>query len=246
MQPATMTVGELAKRTGLSVRALHYYDEIGLLSPARRTAVGHRRYTAGDIARLQQIVALRQLGFSLEEVRDCLTNPTCSPQRVLELHLVQLRERIARLGELQERLAALTMTLGAMEEVSIDTLIATIEVMKRMERYYTPEQLAELSERRRAVGQERIRQAETEWQELIAQVRAALDSGADPASERVQQLAGRWRTLIQEFTGRNPGIEQALGRMWHEETTIQGLDTGEMRELMDYIGKAWKASDRPA
>lgn len=81
---------------------------------------------------------------------------------------------------------------------------------------------------------------------MIAQVRAARDSGADPASERVQQLAGRWRALIQEFSGGNPGIEQALGQMWREETTIQGLDTGEMRDLMGYIGKAWAASDRPA
>lgn len=157
MQPAAMTIGELARRTGLSVRALHYYDEIGLLSPARRTAAGHRRYTAGDIARLQQIVALRQLGFSLEEVRDCLTSPACSPQRVLDLHLVRLREQLALLEELRERLEALTVMLGTVEDVSIDVLIATIEVMQRMERYYTPEQLAELSERRRIVGQERIR-----------------------------------------------------------------------------------------
>ena len=60
---AVWKVGELAERTGLSVRTLHYYDEIGLLSPSRRTAAGHRLYTAGDVVRLQQIRSLKQPGL---------------------------------------------------------------------------------------------------------------------------------------------------------------------------------------
>ncbi len=62
-------VGELAGRTGLSVRALHYYEEIGLLLPSRRTGSGHRLYSAEDVLRLQRIVSLRSLGFTLEEIR---------------------------------------------------------------------------------------------------------------------------------------------------------------------------------
>lgn len=62
-------VGELAEQTGLSVRTLHYYDEIGLLTPSQRTASGHRLYAPGDVIRLQQIKSLRQLGFPLEEIR---------------------------------------------------------------------------------------------------------------------------------------------------------------------------------
>ena len=63
MEPTAIKVGEVAKRTGLSVRTLHHYDEIGLLSPSRRTASGHRLYGAGELARLQQIKSLRQLGL---------------------------------------------------------------------------------------------------------------------------------------------------------------------------------------
>ena len=58
----TMTIGALAKRVGVSVRTLRYYDEIGLLAPARHTAAGYRLYGAGDVARLQQIRSLRHSG----------------------------------------------------------------------------------------------------------------------------------------------------------------------------------------
>jgi DNA-binding transcriptional MerR regulator len=75
LRPASWKVGELAKQTGLSVRTLHYYDEIGLLSPSQRTEAGHRLYTADDIVRLQQVKSLRHLGFTLKEIRDYLNRP---------------------------------------------------------------------------------------------------------------------------------------------------------------------------
>ncbi|GAA2522214.1 hypothetical protein Ahu01nite_083750 [Winogradskya humida] len=64
----TWSVGELAAATGLTVRTLHHYDEIGLVRPSRRNAAGHRRYTAGDVRRLHRVVALRGFGFSLAEI----------------------------------------------------------------------------------------------------------------------------------------------------------------------------------
>ena len=86
-----LKVGELAKRTGLTVRTLHHSDEIGLLRPSLHTEAGHRLYTAADVARLQRVLSLRQLGFSLEEVRDCLTRPGFSPLEVIRLHVTRLR-----------------------------------------------------------------------------------------------------------------------------------------------------------
>src|SRR3954452_18682683 len=100
MRFEALKVGELARRTGLTIRTLHHYDEIGLLKPSLHTESGHRLYTAGDVARLQQVLSLRQLGFSLEEVRACLDRPGFSPLEVLRLHVVRLREQI----ELQQKL----------------------------------------------------------------------------------------------------------------------------------------------
>ena len=89
-----MKVGELAKRTGLTVRTLHHYDEIELLKPSLHTESGHRLYTADDVARLQQVLSLRQLGFSVEEVRDCLDRPGFSALEMIGLRVARLRERI--------------------------------------------------------------------------------------------------------------------------------------------------------
>ena len=71
-----MKVGELAKRTGLSIRTLHYYDEIGLLQPSETTPSGHRVYGANELARLQRIKSLRQLGFSWTRFGPASTRPS--------------------------------------------------------------------------------------------------------------------------------------------------------------------------
>ncbi len=94
----TLKVGELAKRTGLTVRTLHHYDEIGLLSPSRRTSSRHRLYEAPEIARLQQIRSLQQLGFSLDEIGGMLGQSEFSPRLVIDMHLRCLREQIDELG----------------------------------------------------------------------------------------------------------------------------------------------------
>src|SRR5207248_5702982 len=107
MRSEALKVGELARRTGLTIRTLHHYDEIGLLKPSLHTEAGHRLYTAGDVARLQQILSLRQLGFGLEEISVCLDRPEFSPLEVIRLHVARLREQIQLQRELCERLEAL-------------------------------------------------------------------------------------------------------------------------------------------
>jgi DNA-binding transcriptional MerR regulator len=98
VQSHGMKVGELAKRTGLSVRTLHYYDEIGLLQASQVTESRHRVYGAAELRRLQQIKSLRQLGSSLDEIRGYLDTPEFSPRRVLSLHVARLREQKVRAG----------------------------------------------------------------------------------------------------------------------------------------------------
>jgi DNA-binding transcriptional MerR regulator len=243
MHRPDLKVGELARRTGISVRTLHYYDEIGLLTPARRGDGNHRLYAVADIARLQQITSLRQLGLSLEEIRAVLEDPDCTPLRVVELHLAQAHQRLAAERALCDRLEALAAALGRMEEVSIDMLMQTIEGITNMDQYFTPEQRAEIAERGRQIGQERIREVEAEWPQLIEQVRVEMERGTDPSSETVQALARRWSALVREFTGGNPGIEQGLRDMYRQESASSNphLDP-RMPEYMAYIGKALQAS----
>jgi DNA-binding transcriptional MerR regulator len=211
MRFEALKVGELARRTGLTVRTLHHYDEIGLLKPSLHTGAGHRLYTAGDVARLQQVLSLRQLGFALEEVRDCLNRPDFSPLEVIGLHLARLREQIALRRQLCERLEVIAALLGTAGEVSADEFLQTIEVMTMMEKLYTPEQMKQFAEAGQRVGPEEIRAVEEAWTALLAEVRANRD--LDPASPAAQALARRWEELT-ERTMRGyqafPELKQAI------------------------------------
>ncbi|HEY3571773.1 MAG TPA: MerR family transcriptional regulator [Thermoanaerobaculia bacterium] len=241
MRPPPWKVGELAKRTGVSVRALHHYDEIGLLSPSHRSQAGYRLYTEIDVARLQQIRSLRALGFSLEEARDFLKRPEVTPDRVLRLHIAHLKEQIAAQQSLADRLEQVARRWRSDENVPTEEFLQIIEVTNMIGKYYTPEQMEQMKQRREMLGEDHIRQAEAEWPELIAKVQAEMDRGTDPADERVQALARRWKELVEEFTGGDPGIAKSVGRMWQEETNIHGMDTGNMRSLMGFVQKAWAA-----
>jgi MerR family transcriptional regulator, thiopeptide resistance regulator len=237
-----MKVGELAKRTGLSVRALHYYDEIGLLQPSTLTDSGHRLYGAAELVRLQQIKSLRQLGFSLDEIRACLDTPQFSPQRVIELHVKRLREQI---GE-QERLVALLETLSASfaegSVASADDFVVAIEGITMVDRLFSVEELAEIKARGERLGREHIRSVEMEWPSLIAKVRAEMLAGTDPANERVRPLAARWRELVREFTGGNPSIENKVRAAYVRDPELMqraGLDP----QLFAFANAAIRALD---
>jgi DNA-binding transcriptional MerR regulator len=244
MKREAWKVGELARRTGLTVRALHHYDEIGLLRPSLHTGSGHRLYTARDVARLQRIVSLRQVGFALDEIRDCLDGPGFSPLEVIRLQLARLRDRIAMQQRLCDRLEAVAARLQGAEEVSAVEFIGMIEEMTMFEKYYTPEQMEDLKRRAEQLGPEAIERSHQEWADLIAQVRAEMDRGTDPASPEVQDLARRWMGLVNAFTGGDAGIERSVGRLWQEQGDTIAAQHGSQydpRPVMEYIGRAMTA-----
>src|SRR5436305_14101281 len=107
MEFEPLKVGELARRAGLTIRTLHHYDEIGLLRPSLRTESGHRLYTGGDITRLQQVVFLRQLGFSLDKVRDFLERRGVSSLEMIRMPVTRLRAQIEHQQRLSEGLHAI-------------------------------------------------------------------------------------------------------------------------------------------
>ncbi|MDQ6693522.1 MAG: MerR family transcriptional regulator [Chloroflexota bacterium] len=240
-----MKVGLLAKRTGVSVRTLHYYDQIGLLSPSAYTAVGHRLYTAGDIVRLQQIKSLQQLGFSLDEIRACLDGPNFSPQEVIRMHISGLTRQIEMQKRVCNRLRALAAGMNSAENVSVERFLEAIEEINKMENRFTPEQMQYLTQRGETLGQGHIREVEAEWPRLIEQVRAEMDNGTDPADERVQKLANRWRELINEFTGGNKEIENVMKKGYEDDPSFGGPAADpRMKEYMVYISRAWAAGKK--
>jgi hypothetical protein len=104
--------------------------------------------------------------------------------------------------------------------------------------------LEQLKARKELMGEERMRQVGQEWAGLHAAVRAALESGLDPADPKAQTLARKWFGLLKEFTGGDPGIARSLGAVYQNEDRIQGMDVAAMRPMMEYVGKAAAAGIR--
>jgi DNA-binding transcriptional MerR regulator len=253
MRFEAVKVGELARRTGLTVRTLHHYDEIGLLKPSLHTEAGYRLYAADDVARLQHVLSLRQLGFTLEEVRHCLDHGDFSPLDVISLHLASLREQMERQRQLCERLERLALHLTAAGEVSAEEFIQTIEEMTMLEqlqqRYFKPEQLQSIKAAREQAGQERLQQGQEDWAELIALVRVEMEQGVDPADAKVQALAQRWKVLLNWSTGGDPEIERAMKRLWEEQgdtLAAQFSAKYDSRPVWGYISRAIAVSKGPA
>lgn len=82
-----MTVHEVAKLAGITNRTLHYYDEIGLLSPSIVTATKYRIYTDEDLKRLQEILFFKEIGFSLKEIKFLIASPLYNREEILIKHL---------------------------------------------------------------------------------------------------------------------------------------------------------------
>jgi MerR family transcriptional regulator, thiopeptide resistance regulator len=245
-------VGELAKRTGLTVRTLHHYDQIGLLRPSARTesmhASGHRLYTAADVARLQQIQSLKLLGFALDDIREYLSRSDYDPRRVVRLHLSRVRGQVAELQKLAEKLTVLADALDKAEVVSADEFLTTIEEMTMIEKLYTPEQMKQFEEVAKAVGPDEIQAVQDGWVALMAEVRA--NTHLDPAGPEAQELGRRWEELT-ERTMRGyqafPDVKQAIADNY-KAGKFEGFTLAPQAADMAFIErvKAAKKADNPA
>ncbi|HEX6682409.1 MAG TPA: MerR family transcriptional regulator [Candidatus Limnocylindrales bacterium] len=130
---AERRVGELAAATGLTVRTLHYYEQIGLLVPSSRSDTGHRLYNETDVARLYRICLLRRTGLPLAEIGQALDDPAWSLQAAMSRHLDQLDSRVQAIGRLRSRLAGLLRATNAGDPQSTDELLVTVEEMTMLD-----------------------------------------------------------------------------------------------------------------
>jgi DNA-binding transcriptional MerR regulator/uncharacterized glyoxalase superfamily protein PhnB len=130
----TWKVGALAQATGLSVRALHYYDEIGLLRPSQRSFGGPRLYDATDVARLYRIGLLRRLGFPLEQIATVLEHPQWQLGPAIDRHRADTQRRAATTARLATALASMAGALARQDNPSPEQLFSTLEEMTMLDK----------------------------------------------------------------------------------------------------------------
>jgi DNA-binding transcriptional MerR regulator len=194
-------VGEVAGLTGVSVRTLHHYDRIGLLRPQQRTAAGYRLYGEQDLLRLQQILTLRYLGFSLKRIGELLDRPNFDLAASLRVQERVLRERMAELDGIATVLGDLVTAYRRDGAWNWDLVIHASEAVatglaqqeQTMNDLFTPEQLRQFAELAERTPAEEMAAIQDGWSALLPEVRAGHN--LDPASPEAQALAERWDAL---------------------------------------------------
>lgn len=136
-----LKIGELAKRSGLTVRTLHHYDAIGLLSPSGRSESGYRLYNRNDVARLHQIQAIKQLGFSLADVREMLAGSQISAGDLIRQQRTLLDRQIEHSARLRDCLALLEEQIHAGHEPGLAEWLSALELMALHGKYFSVEEM---------------------------------------------------------------------------------------------------------
>lgn len=217
---AAYRVQEFADRSGVTVRALHHYDRLGLMKP-KRTAGGYRVYTDSDLERLEHIVALKFLGLSLAQIADLLFGAPVDLPRALA---IQQQVLIEKRSKIEKALAVIAEVRGAVAAgLSPHTTQwkQIIEVFQMDEnndwtsKYYSDDAKAKIDARRPLWSPELQERVSRQWSELMSEVEA--DKADDPAGERAQALAARWMGLVNEFTGGDPAITDGLRKLYADK-----------------------------
>ncbi len=238
---------EFAELAGVTVRTLHHYDRLGLLKPSRYTEAGYRLYGERDFARLQQIVMLKFIGLSLKEIKELLNSRELDLQMTLRLQREVVEARRRHLDTVIQAIERAEQAMRASNEPDWETFKQIIEVinmqndMEWMKKYYTEEQLAELAERGTP---EVLERGQRDWAQLLKEVDAAVAEGVDPQSEKAQELAARWSSLIEAFTGGNPAIRESLTKLYADQanwpSTFTKPYTDEVGAFLAQAGAAGK------
>lgn len=227
--------GQFARKAAVSIRTLRYYDQEGLLAPSQVSDAGYRLYTDDDLVNLQQILALKFLGFSLDEIKALLR---AHPRSLGDVLAQQKAMMEAKRGQLDGIIQAIGETEKLLQtgQGDWDALVHVIQVIQMeqnrdwVKKYFTPEQqeqMQHLSEQAySAESQARLRaragtwtevdqeQANAQWAAIYADMARLAGANADPAGPDAQELAARYSNQIAAFTGGDPEIGAGLQRWW--------------------------------
>jgi MerR family transcriptional regulator, thiopeptide resistance regulator len=156
-----------------------------------------------------------------------------------EDHLERVKQDVERGRRLQSLLQGI---LERVDHASGLDYMEAIQAMTMLERYYTPEQLDKLEANRRQLGEEAERRYQRDWDELIATARHHHEKGTDPSAPEMQEVARRWRELIELFTQGDPELLASLQTMFQQEGPERASQGQVDAELMRYVGEALRGT----
>jgi MerR family transcriptional regulator, thiopeptide resistance regulator len=216
------TVGELAKLTGITVRTLHHYDEIGLVQPSDRSRAGYRLYDDGDVLRLQQVLLYRELGLPLDQIAAVLDDPGHSARASLLEHREVLVQKRARIDAM---LAALDSALRhekgrkAMKPEDVTTMFDGFDhaqyADEAKQKWGPTDSYKESARRTKQYGKAEWEAIRGEADAIYARFAELMREGAKPDDARVRGVVEAHRAHIERwFYPCSPEMHRGLAEMY--------------------------------
>ncbi|OOG42936.1 MerR family transcriptional regulator [Polaromonas sp. A23] len=226
-----LKVGELAARTGLTVRTLHHYDTIGLLKPSARTDAGYRLYSRSDVARLHGIQALQQFGLPLSDIGSMLDGDGAALPHIIARQIQVLDQEVAKAAELRASLELLQERLAKGDQPEISDWLGTLALMTTYSKYFSPAEQKTIFDNWKHIADK--------WPPLIAEIRSAMDRGVPADSLELQPLAYRWMNLMLHWMDGDFDLLERWGHMYNQEPVAQQKE-GPSQDMVEYISKPIK------
>ncbi len=213
-----MTVGDLAKKLNTTVRTLQYYDKEGLLSPSAESDGGRRLYTDKDVVKLHQILSLKYLGFSLNDIKTrlvALETPS-QVEKLLEGQASQIADRINELQGVLTSIQALQAEVAGMQQVDFAKYAEIITLLQLgNENYWVVKHFESktMEHIKNRFDEQSARALYDQWVELCSRAVRLLNKGVTPDSEQAQNLAKDWWDMVLEFTGGDMSLMAELEKI---------------------------------
>jgi DNA-binding transcriptional MerR regulator len=234
------TVKQLAKMAGITVRTLHYYDQIGLLRPASYGENGYRYYDDDDALRLQQILFFRELDFSLDEIKSAMDRPGFDLQQALTGHKKALQKRIERTNRLITTIDRTIDHLQGANQMSSQDYYSGFDEEQQQQHFEEAQQrwgdsVAQSKKRWNNSSREEKNWFLAQMHEISSGIAAEMDKG--PASPEVQYWIDRWyKHIDQQIFSCTLETFEALGHMYVQDpaftATYEKVKPG-MAEFME-------------
>jgi len=236
------TVKKLASLAGISVRTLHYYDEIGLLKPESRSAVGYRHYGEDTVIRLQQIMFFRELDFSLEEIRKIISRPDYDMLEALQSHRTLLMKRAERIDELLTTVEKTIKKLKGEIKMQIKEYYEGFSD-EQVEKYrqevhqrWGEDTLRESEARVLAMGKKNFAALQAEGAAIFKAISDNMSKGF--ASREIQEQVAKWRQWLENFHHYSDEAVLGLGQTYSQHPEFAKLFQKIHTDLPEFLTRA--------
>jgi DNA-binding transcriptional MerR regulator len=242
------TVKKLSDLSGVTVRTLHFYEEIGLLKPAYHGSNGYRYYEEKELLQLQQILFFKELGFSLKQIQKVLGRDDFDELSALYSHRKSLNQEWEKIGQLLKTIDKTIKHLRGKKKMKDKEIfdgfnIGLVTKAKGGESYFAAEAVVlksvknlNVEQRGKAFQENIIKTAHAIFKDLVR----CIENGLDPASDEVQRIIKKHHTFVEQIHSASQEVYKAMAQLYQEHPEFRKQLDPFHSQLAEYMSESMR------